>query len=521
MWLVFLCTSLVQLALAIDQNEACLFLGARFARVASGCNIVTDFCDGIFRSNSGRYTGVRGADTEMVKCNIAVEEVGAFLSEYSVNAVLVDAAKTEQLFAFLEGRALECLRTVSFGSAEAVRFVPGLGGFDLAALRAMAADPVAWRETIVPRMLESSIPPLVDYVRKIIVSTLLAPLSYAPMRSFQQAAVHFYFDLSALLGIHLLSAEMLSLATLAIERSVPEYRMLTSRDGSAREAREGVPLDVAGIVAVSSAIDRLSKLSDFIKSSDLELVYSLLAGWTLSPESAAKELLGDQLLMSFCPTLLHQMTALQSTIPSSYKLRRLGVSLIDFCGPVTLRVDLMKSRDMLARWEAGNVEGLRVPEDAISFLSDDSLPWSLGWNLSLPKVVRKTTTLTILNEFIEQRVDFIDRSKAGMKRVSMLPLFGSLKNARAFGRGLGLAILNRVGFHDLKISQSFAALLHPRVRLNYPFGILGAQAAIAPTKIEFLLAVSRGLGDTLGPGGFEMFSTADWLALFGRSRPLS
>ena len=371
-----------------------------------------------------------------------------------------------------------------------------------------------WQETTVPVLLAS--PEILEVTR--LTSQLMArlvesPLTFASIRDSQGTAIHFYFDIAALLGQITLRPQIVPAALMLLRRSIPRYRAIDARERYAPLEWRGVPSDVATALLVAGAVERVADPNGVFLKEDFTLLLHLLSGWELSPASAAKVLLREQIETGLCPQLSGLVARLPVGPRFSQSILLVVVSLLDLCRPYMLMARRTQVREGILRRLIGDDAG--IPDSrgvsAVDFLLNESTLWYAGFSPSTSVSRRYVIAEKALRDFIAARVTW--SPKAGRLVVPRF-LGGAGKDPVGFGRALGLAIVEGVNLHSLNLDIALIGFMHPSIRVSAP-DLDEVRGLIAPTTVGEMRGILHGLQDILCCGGFEMFSASEWLALFG------
>ena len=509
--LVVVCVALSG-SLAWTAQDACHFVGARFARVGSSCD-ADGVCTGIRLDAYGRYCDTTESSSA-VSCKEAQRDMEEFISRYGKEKRRSKRSRKNsgvapELLEALEKFVIPALELVAFGSENCGWVKMHLFGFDERCLEIVSADPSGWREVTAPTLLKSA--PVAELSRlchRISHAYIQRPLSYATQRHLMQTAVQFCSDLSAVLGSGFLDFSWLERSRIALHESQPLYRPVDSRDRQGELSWTGVPEDSSRAVALASAVTHVS----FADRKQLLLIYKLLAGWDHSPPTAAKWLMADLLWENVCYQLPWVLQKIAQKFPDVIFLS----SLVDLCRPLLPMSELRKARDEIQRaLKRPNEPGLTLTAGAsgAEFFIDPDLPWSAGWSVSVPLHQRPALTCGLLTDFLTTRVEFADAIGGVSGKVWKIR---NNSDATALGRAIGLSILNGVDLSPLSLNRSFVSFLHPLTRLGV-MNLRAIQIEIEPSSTEQILAISSGIYSSLGPGGFEMFTLDEWMRIFGHS----
>lgn len=476
------------------MDEACHFLGARFARTVSSCD--AGVCVGVTRLPSGRYSSSFALGGSAVACGEAQLRFGEFLGAGS--RWLGDR---QELLYESRSTVLPFLTLLAFGSASDAEQVESLCRFEESARKVAADDMHEWRMFVAPFLLEST---EIAQARQLFVFILHAaqnrPFTHGSLVPLLQAGLHFYFDIAALLGHHFLAPDSVEAASRIVQSSVPRYRPLGCWEAGAGVGWEGVPTDAHRVVSLSSAIDRLGDLSANVSDADVSAISQLLIGWRGDAVSSTKTLLSYQVRASLCWSLTEVAAKLVAS-----NADQLAISLLDLCRPVLSVSKLVEVHDVLTtRLARASPPG----GSAAALLGTSDLASSLGRPGAPVGPIAGRIERTLLGDIPASKVEWILTPRGRLVRFAA----NAAEKARAFGRALGRRILHGAGLQTLHLHPDLARWLHPRIRMSI-CDLAHVRATIAPTTLEELLYISWGLGEVLGPGGFEIYSNHNWMLL--------
>lgn len=507
------------LASRMSLNEACLFAGARFSRVDSSC--VEGFCTGFTGDVVSRRTRAAGHGSP-IPCSLALDSVTGFLSESAIpvrrskRPRLVSSGEFPELLRLLRTSVLPQLEGLELGAnIDSATLDASLRTFESRARVITARNFAEWQEATVPVLVAS--PEFAELTRlasEFVLRLVEYPLTFGRLRQSLRAVVHFYFDVSALVGRHMLNPAIIPIASLVVRRSIPRYRALDGRESCSAPAWEGVPRDAPTALLVAGAVERLADMSRVLLNEDITALLQLLSGWEESPPSAAKSFLSDQIATGLCAQLNGMIARMPGGSRFMQTMLWLSTSLLDFCRPYIPMVARRDFRDRIAQHVSGGF--LRIPDSqglsAVEFLLDDSTRWYAGFSESTSADERYIFAGRVLHEFVDARVTWT--YKAGQQ----VPRFrgDAREDAVGFGRALALAILHGVSIRALNIHIAIVELLHPRFR-HSATDLTQVSWRIAPATRREIIRIVHGLEDILCRGGFEMFSDSEWLALFGHA----
>ena len=407
-------------------------------------------------------------------------------------------------------------KRLAFGAdVSAAALDQALRAFELRARFLAAENPAQWHEATVPTLLGSAeLRDIRSYAGDIVQGLMNRSLMSASLRQSQRTAIHFYFDIPALLGSHFVRHPFASLAEMLLKWSIPRYRAVDRRELYKPLDWQGVPRDAPTAVIIAGAVDRLGNAHAGISWNEISILFKLLSGWQLSPPSAAKAILREQIGTAICGQLVRVAGKLTSGSDFSHSLLAVAVSVLDFCRPCSPMAARRTFWETVSRRVAvGNspfpdITGL----SAVDFLRNDEISWSAGFNESISVRERRLTSELLLREFIGAKVEW------SMNAGHLVPRFPSdpVDDTVAFGRALGLAIVNGVDLQSLRLNRAVAEFLHPRFRVTAS-DLAVVESQIGPATIVDVLGIFSGLDDILGRGGFEVVTDEEWLSLFGHS----
>ena len=499
-----------------SDDEACLFVGARFARTSSSCE--HGLCTGFAETMEGKFSTI-AANGAPVICAKAAQTVQIFLSETtepvrSAKRMRRDSGDAPELTRMLNDGVIPWFRRLGFGAEVALpAFDQALAAFELRARFLAAENPAQWHEATVPAVLSSAeLVALGSLTIDIVQGQVNRSLMSASLRLSQRSALHFYFDIAALLGRHFLKLPVLPLATMLLRYSVPRFRAVDRREESRTLDWQGVPRDAPTTLFVARAVDQLGAFQVASTLEDIAAIIKLLIGWQLNPPTAAKALLGELMETSVCTNLSVVAGKLTSLPQFSHSIHTLAVSLLDFCRPHTPMAARRVYRDFVSQRFALGEPSYPDPAKvaAVDFLRNEATVWYAGFDASVSEMERRSISQRILREFTVARVTW------AWSGVHLVPRFADQSGIDhlAFGRALGLAILHGANLELLRIHRAVVELLHPRFRVTAS-DLHVVESQIAPATTDDVLNISSGLDDILGHGGFEMFTDKEWLRLFG------
>ena len=499
---LLLCFSVAVLSVyALSDEDACHFIGARFLRNPSTC--VAGACEGVHRLSSERFVrwpeGARPAS-----CSEARLTFLDFLKRD--DGIRRPLLKPFALRIALRADVVPALELLAFGSEKVGDLAAVLRDFDAAATGLIAQHIKEWGSARVPEFFQSTEldTALRRVYRLVLFQTQQRALAHGSLQQLSLMALQFLFDMSALFGPRLLSHDSLAAASLLVQNSRPRYRPVGRWETDTGPAWEGVPMSASAIVAVSSAAERLSQWTSETSKSDVGLLTQVLRGWHACGPSSTKFLLGDQFANSICPNLVEVVFKLFTNNHS-----QLAIGFVDLCGYYSTFASRRHARDMITNWLSRGAPAVDRHGNisATDFLKQRNVTWSMGLAVPHGQPDQFRVTRTLLFDFTTSNIDWVKTSRG--RFIRFVDDEDPVELALAFGRALGLAILHGVGLQGLELNHHLAIYLHPRWRL-----VVGnldqVQSVIAPTTIDDLLHISAGLGEVLGPGGFEMYSNDQW-----------
>jgi hypothetical protein len=423
-----------------------------------------------------------------------------------------DHRDAPELLELLRVSVVPLLEPLSFGSIGTEQPLSGFKRSDDRALVLVTSSFRHWREETAPVLLRD---PLIEEIRNLFEHVFYTgrqrSLGYATLRARVQTAIHFYFDLAALLGHHFLNPQAIESGSSIVRNSEPGYRAVTRWEMYAGLSWQGVPTETSALLSVSVTIDRLADLAAEPVAQDLWVLFRLISGLYEQTPSSQLALIQDQITSSLCPNLDRFIDNLsRSWRPVTTTMVTLAASLVEGCQGRSPMAARRQTRRAIVRWVLRG-EGVQ-PEcrpgvPAHAFLSREDLTWSLG----LPES-QKAEAARLLAEFTFSRIQWMAKESFRV----MTPKNSFPSDAKALGRALGLAILHEVDLSPLRIHPHVVEILHPTFRVSIPT-ISHLVSAVFPASAEFVLMVAIGIEDVLGFGGFEMFSDEEWMALFGHN----
>lgn len=499
-------------------NHACHFAGARFARVVSICE--EGLCSGLIRHATGQFEGTWEHGAAFVRCVDAKESVDEFRARSSVpvrrsKRPRLVSGNAPELLEMLRVSVFHLLQLIAFGSIGIAQPFSGFRLFDDRSLAFVTSSFAQWSHETAPALLSA---PLLHDIRRcfeqIIHTGLHRSFAYVHLRVAIQTAIHFYFDLAALLGHHFLDPQAIEIGSSIVENSEPGYRAVTRWEMYAGLSWQGVPTETSALLSVSVTIDRLADLAAEPVSQDLWVLFKLMSGWYVQPRLSQVALIEHQITSSLCPNLAHFIDKVsRSLILVIAKTVVLVASLVDACHASSSILARKRTRHAIVRWVTkgqGVQPELTAEAPAYSCLAREDITWSLGLPESMTDEEKKGEAVRLLAEFTSSQIEWVPK---GLFRV-MRPKNDLHWVPKALGRALGLAILHEVDLSTLRIHPGLAGILYPSFRLLIP-SVSDFESAAYPASAGFVLMASIGIQDVLGLGGFEMFSDREWMALFG------
>ena len=260
-----------------DGNEACHFLGSRFAHIVSTC--VEGFCEELGRTQSGEFSGLDD-DSSAVSCEAAELYMHAFLGEQSRDRPFNSTGDlADELLVYMHTFVLVDLEPLSLGLGIAShRLKEAVIVYDAWTLRAAANDWQAWSAAVVPRIIASDELAAFAHACEVIVRlALTGSWMQTDQRDALRDVIRFYFDSVALMGRHFVSHSVVG-------------HMRTVVAGDARW-KSGVPSTAHEVVSYSDYIDNLARGTE----SNTAWLRAVLKGWDARSDSAAQALIGQQI----------------------------------------------------------------------------------------------------------------------------------------------------------------------------------------------------------------------------------
>ena len=481
------------------MNEACHFVGSRLARTISVCD--AGVCSNVFRLPSGTFAAVGADGGSAVLCAEAQLILAEFLAADFPDCESTRSVHTQELLHRFGSTVMPLLTLWAFGTDSGEDKFPELRDFELTAKCLAAEDIFEWRMFTVPFFLESV---EVDQARQLYEFVIHAgqtrAFTHGRLISLLQVALHFYFDLAALLGHHFLALESVAAAARIVQASEPRYRPVRPWESDSGYSWDGVPDDVMAVVAVSGAIERLGGSLNDLRQSDLALITKVMIGWHASEYSSTKVLISYQILHTVCVPIIEVAAKLIAS-----NAGQLAISVLDLCRPVLPVSQRIEVRDLLTSQMAQGPppDDFHAGVSAAAYLSNNDVCWSLGLPILTTRPAASSTVRILLGNFAASKIQWVSTLRGRLIR------FAASEDAKALGRAIGLAILHEVGLQPLQLHPELGKWLHPRIRMAVG-DLAHVRATIAPTTLEQLLFMSWGLGEVLGPGGFEMYSNNDW-----------
>lgn len=495
----------------VTPDAACHFIGSRFAKVASVCH--HGVCTSIRRDKDGTFS-IRQPESEPVTCEAAVKEFLDFLSKRKPRVRKERATQemtVNKIRRYVDESIVPALDQMNDGlDSSSERFAEAAATFDEWTLRLASDDWGSWSESIVPLVTNSSEWKEMEiaYLR---LHMLWMGSSYLDhqQEDWLTTALLFYFDFVALFGKHLFEAHYVARIGLAVYNAVPWYRRLDSREAKSKLSA-GVPATPADIVSLAGSIDRVSRGET--RDADLIRLALLFKAWQDDVPSASRAMIEHQISNSVCPDLKAVVASFR-VLPGQQEQIKVGIALVDFCHGVVPRADLRVAVRALASIQYQTETPMLPPfaGQVVEFLRNDTLPWGLGlhideqWPLS-----RIFTATSLLEDFI---TTVVPQARAGRTDRFPLNAFAKSGHARAFGRAVGLCITHESDVGGLPIPAAVAQLFHPRFRLD----VLSKDdfySRLDSTHVDVFFAVQAGIEESLGPGGFYLYSQDEWIALF-------
>lgn len=504
MWIGWLIVLLAGVAdSSITGNQACHYLGSRFAHTVSSCS--QSFCVDMGRRASGMFAPF-GAEFPTVSCDAAVGYMLQILADVTPAVHGSGRDSAEEMLEFIDKSLLAELELLALGGdTSRGSFVESAGVFDAWTLQKAATDWESWSDIVVPRILASGQWLAMRNVYSALAGLLItSSWLYVEQRRALNAAIRFHFDFVALMGHHLLPHSLVKFMRGAVAHAHLEHRQSDSRDYRSRQ-QYGVPSCPHKVVELSRYIDDFARGVDV----DTERLRRLMKGWSTRPNSAAQALIGDQIRSSLCRILPRVISQFQT---HKHRLEHvtLGVTLIDICRPLLPKALLRIARNELASLYHSTRRGVVRDGRDVRFLYNDSLHWGMGLESEQASPAELSVSVaSVLEDFLAHQT--LPSSASGTRELVLGT--DDLELARAFGRAVGLSILHAVELPPLGISASVARLLHPRDRINIR-SMRSMHNRLDGLPINIFTAVSAGINESLGPGGVYMFSEDEWVRLF-------
>lgn len=515
---------------AISENEACQFVGSRFVRVASACE--DGVCVDLSQMLDGRVCPF-SAVYPPLPCAIAVIMVNSFLRDHRPGLRIpkrLRADQAEELVMKVRSHLIPSLEVVSAGGSPAlVELAANLTLLHNWSLQTASADWDAWRDETVPALFREET--YAEMTR--LFAHLLDAMKRSSFLSWQRrealaTLVHFYHDFAALIGVHTFgNSHVMSLGK-AAAYSPRRYRSLDFRDFDHGDSiTGGCPRCAVDLVKLSAAIDVLAGEFENPPLNETDTFIRLLAGWVLN-RSSADALLLNQIRTGLCSSALTLVSAISERSWDPLTIERVGVSLIEICLGHTPLDELKDLRTFLAFNWFDDADGSEPPADgiarprngtAIATLKRDDLPWVLGLSGCMHQVKQQEVSSWMLEEFVDAHMVygvnedgsdyFVFAFDSDRDSVAQLGL--------AFGRALGLCLLHDGDLRVSNLPLAFVYILLPRNRLllSSTAAVTAALGSTNPQVIEMSLSIIAGLEQTLGPGGPELFTDAEWMRRFG------
>ena len=476
---------------SVTPNAACHFLGSRHARIVSTCN--EGLCVDLGRDPNGAFGHV-DSGLPVVTCDAAMRSVHELLGEQPREALdELSSDPAREILEFLRNSILIDLNLLSLGLNTArTDFTDSLGVLDSWMLRITARDWQRWETEGVPRVVASAEwQSLRDVYERVLRTSITSSWVHAAHRDGLNAAIGFYFDFLAFMGRHMVSRSVVRHMREVVAHTKPVHRLPDFREQEA-PGSAGVPTSAQGLVGLSQCIEGLTRGSE----SKTERLRFALKGWKDRSVSAAQAMIGQQIRGSLCPVLPRVVSNFRDQLNRMDHVT-LGVTLIDMCRSHLALAQLRDARQTLARLAyTGDSSVVREGRD-LDFLYNDALPWGLGMSApnASPAELREIV-MNVMDDFLASRI----------------PL-SSERAARAFGRAIGLAVLQEVDISHIPIRASMVRLLHPRVRMELE-SFAELRALLGDFPLACFAALATGVNEVLTPGGQWMFSNDEWTALF-------
>lgn len=510
---------------AITHDHACHFVGSRLVRVASDCE------DGICLDLSLAADGTAcrlSADLPPLSCENAVRMVESLLRDHrsgppSHKRLRTD--RTDELVYNINQFLVPSLEVVCAGGSPPLADLAGnLTLIHDWSWQAASADWESWRNTVIPAFIATEtyegmtrlFAHLLDAVKR---SSFLC----WQRREGMAALIHFYHDFAALMGIHIFGSSHVMTIGQTAAYSPPMHRVFQS----AAFGHYGCPSAAGEVVKLSHAIDVLAREAENPPFVETDTFIRLLAGWVLN-DSSTDALLLSQIRAGLCPVALTLVSAIDEQSWDPITIGRLGVSLIEICRGRASQQVLRDLRWLLALNSFDDDDGSETPDDgipapakgsAVATFKEDELPWVLGLSFHLPAHEQQSVASWMLAEFVQTHVVFgVNEDGSDFFVFSLLSATDSVTElGLAFGRALGLCLLHNGDLGAVRLPLAFVHLLLPRNRrlLSSTAEIAAVLGAADPQVLEMSISTIAGLEETLGPGGPDMFTNAEWLRRFG------
>lgn len=496
---VFLVAGAAQSSLTGDQ--ACQFVGSRFVRVESECDL--GFCSDISRLLSGAFVSSKGVGAPLA-CSEAIAEVSTFLESHGGHAGPLQSP--DIYIGLLEHILVPLMENLALGMERPSSSQDsGLATLDADLLRAAAENPVPWFQESAPRILASGVMQRVAVLYdRVAREALDGSITFSSLRSAFQAVVQFYFDLAASLGGHFASPVFFKSVPAVLHGSGPLYRPSDRRELFFVFPWTGVPETSGDLLLASGAISNLAESDGELEVEDVLAVHMLLSGWERSLPSAAKSLLRDQIESALCPRM--DSLVRRAEYITGFLVSQFLTAVLSTCRPVVSMTARRRFRDSLAIW-------FQRRASRLSHRSRSELPANLGLMIQDADIYESRVQVAEASmwSLIASTVDFID--KGGGRQVFVFS-DNDERTMRRFGQSMGMAILYGIDLKSLRLCPEIVRMLNPRFRrhLGPPSRV---AAAIDPTPTDVLMHVSIGVGERLGLAGFELFELDDWLKIFG------
>jgi hypothetical protein len=315
------------------------------------------------------------------------------------------------------------------------------------------------------------------------------------------ACMYYYSDLKALAGENALVYFPSTQVRVLMKDMEPVFRTrhrFESRETSPRLVRE----------------DSIAQLSALVDS------------WDGASGSLASRAKVKYLRPRVCPN----MNIFLDTHPEggghySAILVKFGVQMLDLCRSVSPPGVLKQVRQALAARLSGSPFALipGLPAGILDSISNKDKAVARGFIPWISDEQARIDAGIALRSVADARNWNVRITGRGTYRFKVAVEWGGQYGSfyRGLGRALGLAIRYGAKVDQLRIDPSLTIALHPRARARMTFEDLRAvtqQVGLLPYQTKdlrrVLVAVSSGIDEGLGPGGFASLSDTEWTHLF-------